>query len=267
MKKNIYLIKFGGSIITDKNSPLKINFKAIDNLSYQIDIIKKENLDLNLIIGNGAGSFGHYYAKKYKINDNYVNFENYGFSKVNFSVRKLNLLIIEKLIEKNISCISFSPSSFLFSKNKKLKKIIIEPIINCLNQNIIPLVYGDIIFDEKLNSVIFSTERVFKELIFKLIKLNYKIKFIIYCSDVDGIYDENKKIINKINKNNFLEIKEKLTKYSQKYDVTGGIIHKIEESLELFDKFSIPSLIFNATKNNQLIRFFRGEKITGTFIK
>lgn len=266
MKKNIYLIKFGGSVITDKNVPLKINSSVIDNLIEQIVVIKKENPDINLIIGNGAGSFGHYFAIKHKKNEKFINFDSFGFSEISYSVRKLNLLIIEKLIEKKLNVVSFSPSSFIFLKNKSLKKIFIDPIISALNQDIIPVIFGDIIFDKNLNSAIFSTEKIFKELIKKL-KDYYQIKTIIYCSDIDGVYNSQKKIIKKINKKNFLKIKQELNKYSQKFDVTGGIIHKVEESLEIASKFKIESLIFNGVKNNQLLKFFRGEKIMGTFIK
>lgn len=266
MKKDLYLIKFGGSLITDKNTPLKINSSVIDNLTGQIKVIKKENPNINLIIGNGAGSFGHYFAIKHKKNEQFINFDSFGFSEISYSVRKLNLLIVEKLIKENISGVSFSPSSFIFSKNSKLKNIFINPIISALNQNIIPVIFGDIIFDENLNSAIFSTEKIFKELIKKL-KDYYQIKTIVYCSDIDGVYDSQKKVIDKINKKNFLKIKNELKKYSQKFDVTGGIIHKIEKSLEITSKFKIKSLIFNGARDNQLIKFFRGEKIIGTFIE
>lgn len=266
MKRKIYFIKLGGSIITDKNIPLKADFHAINSLVRQIASIKKQIKDINLIIGNGAGSFGHYFALKHKKNNNFVFFDSFGLSEINFYVKKLNLLIVEKLLEKNISAVSFSPSSFIFSKNNKLKKIFLDPIINALNQDIIPVVFGDIIFDEKLNSVIFSTERIFEELIKKL-KDYYQVKTIIYCSDIDGVYDSQKKVIEKINKKNFLKIKKELENYSKKFDVTGGIIHKIKESLKIASKFKIKSVILNGVKDDRLLKFFKGEKIVSTIIE
>lgn len=267
MKKDLYFIKLGGSIITDKKTPLKIKSRFIKNLVFQLSVILKRRSDINLIIGNGAGSFGHYFALKNKKNDQYTNFDSFGFSEINYSVKKLNFIILEKLIERKISAVSFSPSAFFFAKGKELDKIFINPIISALDQGIIPIVFGDIIFDQKFNSVIFSTEKIFKELIRVISSHYYKIKTIIYCSDVDGVYDSRGTIIKIINKNNFDLVKNDLKKNSDSLDVTGGIVHKIEESLEIALKFGVDSLIFNGTKNNQLVKFFSGEKIQGTFIR
>lgn len=267
MKKHLYLIKLGGSIITDKKTPLKIKIWSIKNLAFQLSVILKKRSNVHFIIGNGAGSFGHYFALKNKKNDQYVGFDSFGLSEINYSVKKLNFVIIEKLIEKKISAVSFSPSAFFFAKGKKLDKIFINPIISALDQGIIPVVFGDVIFDQELNSVIFSTERIFKELIKAISDYHYKIKTIIYCSDVDGVYDSRGNVIKIINKNNFESVKNELKNNSNNLDVTGGIVHKIEESLEIASKFGVSSLIFNATKNNQLVKFFSEEKIQGTFIR
>ncbi|MGB9882901.1 MAG: isopentenyl phosphate kinase [Microgenomates group bacterium] len=264
MKKLVF-IKFGGGLITDKKTPLKINEDIIDGLIFQLKHIIGQFQDLYFIIGNGAGSFGHFYAEKYKTKMGYVNFSSEGLVQIHYSVLTLNKIIVDKLIENKINCFTIHPSSFIFSSNKNTKKILIDQIVGLLNQKIIPLVYGDVIIDEKLNSVVYSTEKIFYELIKRLHK-KFSIEKVIHCADVDGVYDENQNVIENINEKNFSQIRKIIFK-PQGYDVSGGMIHKIEESLKLAKQFKIKTLIFNGYKDNRLLRYFTGEKVIGTSIK
>ena len=59
----MYIIKLGGSVITDKSKESFFKREVMNNLSKEI---KKANK--KCIIIHGAGSFGHILAKKYKLN-------------------------------------------------------------------------------------------------------------------------------------------------------------------------------------------------------
>ncbi|GAB4218996.1 MAG: isopentenyl phosphate kinase [Candidatus Microgenomates bacterium] len=264
MKKLIF-IKLGGGLITDKTTPLKINDDVIDSLIFQLKHIIGQRNDLNFIIGNGAGSFGHYFAEKYKTENGYVNFSLEGLVQIHHSVLTLNKIIIDKLIENKINCFTIHPSSFIFSSNKKTKKILVDQIIGLLNQKIIPLVYGDVIIDEKIGSVVYSTEKIFNELIKKLYK-KFRIEGVIYCTDVDGVYDEKQKVIEKITNDDLRNLKKNIYKIKG-FDVSGGMLHKIEESLKIAKKYNIKTLIFNGYKDSNLLRYFMGEKVVGTIVK
>ena len=72
--KEIVLIKYGGSIITDKTKPLSIDYSIINKLNHQIKEILQ--MGLSVIVGNGGGSFGHYYAKAYDLRKGIVNDDN-----------------------------------------------------------------------------------------------------------------------------------------------------------------------------------------------
>lgn len=194
-------------------------------------------------------------------------FSRFGFCEISFFVRKLNLAILEKLLAEGVPSFSLPPASFLISKNQKRKKIFIEPLICCLEREIVGIVFGDIIFDMAIDSVIFSTEKIFRELTKELLRRGYSVDQIIYCSDVDGIYDEKGKVIEKINQENFPEIKKKIIWSVKKFDVTGGILHKIKESLKIAEEFGISSFIFNANKNNNLVKLFEGKTVVGTRIE
>jgi len=59
MRKKIVLIKLGGSLITNKQKPFTPKISVIDDLSRQIKEALDEDKSLQLIIGNGGGSFPH----------------------------------------------------------------------------------------------------------------------------------------------------------------------------------------------------------------
>ena len=56
--KDLILIKIGGSLITDKTKPYTTRPEVIKRIAKEIKEAVSEK-DVNLIIGHGAGSFGH----------------------------------------------------------------------------------------------------------------------------------------------------------------------------------------------------------------
>jgi isopentenyl phosphate kinase len=59
----IILLKLGGSLITDKNTPYTANHGIITQVLKEIKEELNKNPALHLIIGHGAGSFAHQSAK------------------------------------------------------------------------------------------------------------------------------------------------------------------------------------------------------------
>lgn len=88
----------------------------------------------------------------------------------------------------------------------------------------------------------------------------------IYCTDVDGVYDEKQEVIERITSDNLREFKKNIYKIKG-FDVSGGMLHKIEESLKIAKKYNIKTLIFNGYKDSNLLRYFMGEKVVGTIVK
>jgi isopentenyl phosphate kinase len=82
-------------------------------------------------------------------------------------------------------------------------------------------------------------------------------------SDVDGVLDEKETVIRKITPFNFLDLKKSI-KGSGSTDVTGGMLGKVSELLELAGK-GVDSRIFNASRKGMVSRFLYGEDI-GTLI-
>jgi len=261
--KNLVLIKLGGSLITDKNKPYTPRLEAISRLAKEI---KRAHLKgFKMVISHGSGSFGHTLASKYGTAEGVKRKKDiFGLCLVQQDAIAINRVVSKIFLENKIPCLSFVPSSFSFAKNKKLKAIFVEPIVEALKIGIIPLVFGDIIIDESLGCCIFSGEVTLDNLSFAFQKQGFKIEKVIQVGTTNGVYDLKGKTISEITPKNFGEIKKALGKASGT-DVTGGMLHKVEESLKMA-KRGIKTWIINGYQKDNLYKAIVSESVLGTLI-
>lgn len=264
MKKSIVFIKIGGSLVTDKTKPFLIKKKALANIC--LEIKKALKLNKQLIVGHGAGSFAHIPAKKYQTHKGIISKKSYrGIAEVADVAAQFNRIIIKKLLDTGVNAVSISPLSTMVANNHQLKNLCSASVENLLNLGLLPVLYGDQILDAKIGCTIFSTEKVLGFLALRLQKKGYKIEKMIHCGQTNGVYDENGKTIELINSKNFENYK-KVLGGSGGIDVTGGMIHKVEESLCLA-KMGIPGLIIDGVEYGSLSKAVAGEKVLGTKIE
>lgn len=261
------MIKIGGSVITDKSKPLTPDKKTINRLLKEISQAKKEK-GFDIIIGHGAGSFGHPEAKKYSTALGLINKKSRtGAGFVHQAARDLNKLIINMGNTIGIPLFPFSASSFAVAKSKRLTSGYLNGIDSALKNGFIPVVHGDVVMDQKQGVSIASTEEIFRFLCLK-----FKPSKVIMGTDVDGVFDKNPfmfkdaKLIPVINKDNI----QKVLKQSQKAhttDVTGGMRTKVTLLYEIVKKTGATGYIVNATKPESVAKVLKGEKVRCTVIK
>ncbi|MEK7573591.1 MAG: isopentenyl phosphate kinase [Patescibacteria group bacterium] len=257
--KKLVLVKLGGSVITDKSKPYTARVDVIRRLGKEL---KKVEKDYQIIISHGSGSFGHTSAKKYGGSKGYKS--KLGISKVSFDVQQINLIVTKALIEEGLPAISLRPMSMILTEEGEIKKNIFEIIEEMLRQDLIPVVYGDVIWDKKWKSVIYSGEKFLNRIASHLLKKGFKIDKIIQVGQTDGVYEKNKKTIPVITKKNWPKAKKHLYETSSD-DVTGGMSHKIEDALLMADQ-GIKTLLINGNTPNELVNAFCNKKTKGTLI-
>lgn len=262
--EQLIFIKLGGSVITHKDKPLTANEQAIQRLGREI-LEAKKKFGGKIIIGHGSGSFGHSLASKYKTHEGIVNKKSVkGAVLVEDVAVQLNRIVVKSLLALGLPVFSFAPGSFLTSKARKPDKVFPEAIFQALEKGIIPLVYGDVVFDERIGFTIFSTEMVLDGLIKYLLK-QYKVVRIIHASDTNGVYGADGKTIPIITPKNFDKV-QKVVVGSKAVDVTGGMLHKVKESLKVAKKWGVETVIVNGGIPGKLRRAILG-KTDGTIIK
>lgn len=261
--KELILIKLGGSVITDKSKHFFAREANIAKLAGEIKSALKLS-KARLIVGHGAGSFAHIPASIYGTKEGLINNKSlFGMGVTEEAAKALNQIVVKKFINKKIPTYAFSPGSFLISNAKVYSKSYIEPVEKALEIGIVPIVYGDVVLDRKIGFTIFSTEKILSILAKELLK-DYKIR-IIYVTDVDGVLDEKGKIIPQITEVNFGKLKTSITG-AKGVDVTGGMLHKVEEALLLVKNIGVKTQIINGIKATRLKRAILGKVVEGTLI-
>jgi len=264
MKQQMILLKIGGGVITDKTVQYGLREEVLNRLAQEIGEAWTKLGEMKLIIGNGAGSFAHYSAHKYRTNEGFVD-ENsrVGMGWVRWDAVKLNQIVFEQLLTSKVPVFSLSPSSLMSVKNGKTKNIFAEPVEDLLTNGMVPLVYGDVMIDQSRGSIIYSTEKVFDELA-KYFAKEYEVR-VIHISAEEGVYKKGKASIYKeINKDNFADVKEHLGG-SNGVDVSGGMLHKVEECL-ILSEIGIKSQIVSGMIPGRVREAIIGKNVVGTAI-
>ena len=114
---DLVFIKWGGSLITNKNQPMTPRKKIIQELSNELANIIRYHEDTKFILGHGSGSFGHSVAKSYDTRSGVSSPEQWhGFSNVWHAAHELNNMVMNSLFEAGISSLAFPPSSTFLTK-------------------------------------------------------------------------------------------------------------------------------------------------------
>jgi len=221
----LVLIKVGGGLITDKSKPLSLREDMMLVVAEAIRVAHEKHPEDSFIIGNGAGSFGHFLASK----DPDGNKEE-RMTAIHESVVLLNKIFVQHLVEAGLPAVSVVPSEHITAEYGKLKEFDIGEIEDVLSVNSISVLFGDIVDDGTDKGMIFSTETLFEELI-KRMRAEYEIT-LIYAGDTDGVLDVNSNTIREISMESWKKMGGSVAAPSG-YDVTGGMTHKIESALKM----------------------------------
>lgn len=263
MKRELILLKLGGAVITNKKKPYTPKKETIKRLAKEIKEARKKK-KFDLILGHGSGSFAHTSAKLYKTKEGFINKESlYGFCLVQRDASALNKIVTDIFLKTGLKVFSLQPSAFILTRGSKIISFNLKIILKLLEYEIIPIIYGDVVVDLKKGCAILSTEDLLSYLAIKL-----KPKRILFGSREEGVYIKDKKgrkvFLKKVDRENWREIKKYLFS-SEGIDVTGGMLHKVEKSIELAKRgFRVE--IFSETKKGNLKKVLLGKKI-GTEIK
>ncbi|MCD6522906.1 MAG: haloacid dehalogenase-like hydrolase [Candidatus Diapherotrites archaeon] len=230
----LVLLKLGGSLITDKTKPETARVDVIRRIAQEIKRALTKRGDIKLIIGHGGGSFPHYPAKRYRVNEGIINKDSWrGFAETRAAASKLNQIVTEIFLEEGLDVVSLQPSSSVLCENGVIVHMDLRQIKFLIDRHQIPVTYGDAVLDREKGCTIVSTEALFDYIARKLFPDR-----IILAGEVEGVYDSdphknpNAKLIPEITNKNFEKIKKMLTG-SHGYDVTGGMATKIESMYNL----------------------------------
>ncbi len=242
------ILKLGGSVITDKAADQGV-IREADLLRIAKEVSGYRG---KMIIVHGAGSFGHTYAKKYGLDRG---FDPEGVIVTHESVKELASRVVAALNEYGIRAIAVHPMGCTVCRNGRIESMYLDNIKLMLENDFVPVLHGDVVMDLELGACVLSGDQIVPYLAKEL-----KIARLGLGSAEDGVLDKSGKPVPEITPETFENFKHYI-RGSESTDVTGGMLGKVQELLELSKTSCITSHIFNAGKENNICRFLDGESI------
>jgi len=266
----LIFLKLGGSLITDKDRPYTPRLDKLADLAGQIASFLSADLETGpasrprLVLGHGSGSFGHTAAKTYGTRNGVRDADGWkGFAEVWFQASQLNNFVMDALHNAGIPSLAFPPSSSVIASDGKASLWETTPIRMALANGIMPVVHGDVVFDEVRGGTILSTEDLFSHLARQLFPNR-----ILLAGLEAGVWEDfpdRTRLVSEIRP----EVYEKMRAAvggSASADVTGGMADKVEQMLGLVREISgLTAQIHSAEEPGCLKRALAGE-ILGTLI-
>lgn len=256
----IHFLKLGGSLITDKHTPSTPRRDVIGRLAQEIKVAFSEDEDLRLVLGHGSGSFGHMPAKKYGTRQGVDSAEGWrGFTEVWYQAARLNHIVMDALREAGLPAVAFPASGAVTASNGRVTTWNLSPLHLALGAGLLPVVYGDVVFDETLGGTILSTEDLFVHLAKELNPRRISLAGV--DAGVWGDYPQCTQLIPEIRPDHWDQVAAHLAG-SAATDVTGGMAGKVGQMLDL--AAAMPGLevvIFSGTQPNNLISALKGNTI------
>jgi isopentenyl phosphate kinase len=276
--KELVFLKLGGSLITDKTKPYTPRLDIMADLAIQIAAAIQTHPNLHLVLGHGAGSFGHVPASEYRTRDGLPPREtplahrkrdetedNYwkGFAEVWYQAEMLNRFLRDALHKAHVRAITLPPSSSVISSDGQVTVWDTTPIRRSLSAGIIPVIHGDVVFDEIRGGTILSTEDLFMHLTRALHPDRILLAGLEKAVWAD--FPQRTKKIDSITSQNYKEVSAGVGKASGA-DVTGGMESKVAQMLDLVQNSSLASAqIFSGEEPGNIARALTGE-VLGTLI-
>lgn len=228
---NLQFLKLGGSLITDKHSPSTVRLDVINRCAAEIGAFRNADPDARLLIGHGSGSFGHFPAKKHNTRAGVKTEEQWqGFVEVWQQANALDHIVVDALRNAGVPALTFPPSAMVGASDGSIKSWDLAPVHAALDHGLVPVIFGDVAFDDVRGGTILSTEDLFVYLARKL-----GPKRILLAGDEDGVfanYTGDRKLITEIRPGTYPQLAAGI-QGALAPDVTGGMRGKVEAMLAL----------------------------------
>jgi isopentenyl phosphate kinase len=264
-------LKLGGSLITDKNKPHTHRPEALRRLAAEIANARQQDPGLRLVLGHGSGSFGHVVAKKYGTRKGIRSPEEWnGFAEVWWQAISLNRYVMDALHAAGLPVVSLPPIASVTARDSQVAEWDLSPLSHALQVGLLPVVFGDVVFDIQRGGTILSTEDLFTYLARYLPQsAGLTLGRILLAGIEAGVWSDFptcQRLIEVITPESYPALSVSVGD-SRAADVTGGMASKVQHSLDLAKE--IPGLevwIFSGETPGAVEKALLGEPV-GTVIR
>jgi len=227
----LIFIKLGGSLITDKRQRATARPRLLKRLARELQAAREALPDLQILLGHGSGSFGHWEASRYQTRAGVETAAQWqGFAEVSAAALRLNRLVVDAFINAGVPVLSLQPAASVLAEGGRIVTLAHKPIQRALDAELIPTIFGDVAFDRELGGTILSTEDLFVHLAPLL-----QPQRILLLGNAPGVLDDQRQVIPCITPGSYPQF-EPFLRGSGYVDVTGGMADKVERMVTLVNQ-------------------------------
>ena len=252
------VVKLGGSAITVKSKASTARLEVIHNAIKEV-----VSYSGPMVLLHGGGSFAHPFVSRAALRNGFRQKSQLSsVSEIELNLDQLTRIIGIGLLLRHRPFVPLAPMSFMTLRGGQIGRSFLDPITAALRLGLIPLIHGDVAFDEIRGCGIVSADRIAS-----LLGEKMGTSRVLFGSDVDGLYDGNPMTsseaerIPEVNRGNYARVLKGLK--PSKGDVTGGMRGKALEAVWLA-KHGCESYVFNLTKSGNLRSLLAGSSSIGT---
>src|SRR6266446_8318850 len=182
------VVKLGGSAITDKSRACTARLEVIHSAISEISTHSGP-----LVLLHGGGSFAHPFVSKAALRNGFKRKTQLAsVSEIELNLDQLTRIIGVGLLLRHKPFVPLAPMSFLTLRSGNVTKWFLGPINAALRLGLIPLIHGDVAFDEIRGCGIVSADRIAS-----LLGEKIGTSRVLFGCDVDGLYNGNPKASSK----------------------------------------------------------------------
>ena len=237
MPSRLVFLKLGGSLLTDKTRPETLRVRLGRKLVRQISQLYFRHSEIRLLLGVGAGSFGHFPALEHGVPHGVPHGGSYyGAALTADAVARLARQVAAWLLDLQVPAWTVSPSACWQSTHQHITPGPDVSIIkSLLGRGILPVVHGDVMLDASQGVSIASTEEVFRHLAHHLRPWQ-----VLLAGEVKGVWHEPElgdietNIVREIDRGSLHQYARSLSG-SRGTDSTGGMASKVVQALRIVE--------------------------------
>jgi isopentenyl phosphate kinase len=246
------VIKLGGSVVTDKNTPFKVNDDLIDTISKEVYASNRHDI----VLIHGGGSVGHYIAKKIGFEEGTPS-KPEALSYILLEMDKLTAKILSHLVENGNPTISLPTHAIAKIRKDGSAELNMDAIKICLIGEFMPLLKGDLVLSENGSHRIVSGDYLAAE-----ISKQLSAEKLIMCIDQDGVVGPDGNLVEELS---LAQPYQNLIWPDDiaRTDVTGGMRAKLEALKEVV-QLGIPVSLLCPARRGRLLNAITGKPFRGT---
>ena len=240
------VVKFGGSVITDKSKPFSFRSDVVSALSEEI-----ASSDHDVVVVHGGGSYGHVLAKQHGISSDAAQVQAIGVSKTRASMFDLNGLVCKTMMEFKLNPYPFAPFDALGKGTASaawLKSL--------MKAGLTPVTFGDVV-PAPGGFKVMSGDVIAQDLSKILLP-----ERCVFALDVDGVYEENTRVIIP----ELTPAKARRLDIPRSDDATGGMNTKLEVAAKLAST-GVKVCFVSGYRRNEFSKAVRGLDFYGTVVR